>query len=422
MSSETDVIVIGAGSSGLSAAKALDKRGISFTVVEGSHRIGGRAYSEEIAPDVWFDLGCSYLHQAHLNPFVDIADELGIALAKDKADLFGDGHMRHYRNGEPLSQQDEIDHSLYWKECSAAINASVELGDDIAVSELVDVENPFCIPFMAGMASLNTLDIDETSAADYYDFGGGQDIPVPKGYGNLVAAWGRDVPVSLNTKVEKIDWSGPGVSIETTKGTLKGKVVLTTVSNGILNADEILFDPILPDWKQDAARGLPTGTENKICVHFNRDVFGPDGLGWHSTWHDSDDVANQAAGFEASVMGLNVGIVFTGGRHAIWLEKQGQQAGEDFALNRIADVFGNDVRKHVTRSIATAWTTEPWTKGSYSMATPGNANQRKELAKPIDNRLFFAGEATVNGAQATCHGAYLSGVRAADEIANVIAQ
>ncbi len=58
---QTDVIIIGAGSAGLSAAKELTKQGISFIVVEASHRIGGRAYSEEIAPDIWFDLGCAYL-------------------------------------------------------------------------------------------------------------------------------------------------------------------------------------------------------------------------------------------------------------------------------------------------------------------------------------------------------------------------
>ena len=52
MSSQTDVIIIGAGSAGLSAAKELSRLGLSFTVVEGSHRIGGRAHSQEIAPGV----------------------------------------------------------------------------------------------------------------------------------------------------------------------------------------------------------------------------------------------------------------------------------------------------------------------------------------------------------------------------------
>jgi len=137
------------------------------------------------------------------------------------------------------------------------------------------------------------------------------------------------------------------------------------------------------------------------------------GFGFYTTWNDAGDRGL----LEASVNGDNTAIVFAGGRHGIWLEKQGQQAGQDFALDRVAEIFGNDVRKRVTRSIVTAWGTEPWTLGAYSCARPGQAHQRQELAKPIDERLFFAGEATINGSHATCHGAYLSGIRAAAEIA-----
>ncbi|MDH5411410.1 MAG: FAD-dependent oxidoreductase, partial [Alphaproteobacteria bacterium] len=239
------------------------------------------------------------------------------------------------------------------------------------------------------------------------------DIPVPGGYGNLVKTWGADVDVMLNSRVDRIDWSGPGVAVETVKGTLRGRAVLVTVSTGILASNNILFDPVLPDWKTKAYLGLPTGTVNKFCLHFDKDVFGPDGLGFYTTWNDAGDTGS----LEASVNGDNTAIIFAGGRHGIWLEKQGQQAGQDFALDRVAEIFGNDIRKHVTRSIVTAWGTEPWTLGAYSCARPGQAHQRRELAKPIDERLFFAGEATISGSHATCHGAYFSGIRAAEEIA-----
>jgi monoamine oxidase len=233
------------------------------------------------------------------------------------------------------------------------------------------------------------------------------------GYGNLVAAWGAAVPVSLNTRVDAVDWSGARVRVDTSQGDLSAKTVLCTVSTGVLAASDIKFTPLLPDWKIEAILGLPTGTENKIAVHFDRDVFGADGRGYHNVWND----AGEAAGFEASVMGQNIAIVFTGGRHAIWLEKQGQQASHDFALERVAEVFGNDIRQHVTRSIVTAWTSESWTKGSYSCALAGQAHQREMLARPLEERLFFAGEATTVSDNSTCHGAYRSGIRAAREIA-----
>ena len=147
---------------------------------------------------------------------------------------------------------------------------------------------------------------------------------MPHGYGNLVAAWGASVPVALNTRVDAIDWSGKQARVETSQGVLKAKSVLCTVSTGVLAASDIRFSPALPDWKTDSILGLPTGTENKIALHFERDVFGADGRGFHNVWNDD----GEAAGFEASLMGQNIAIVFTGGRHAIWLEKQGQQAGQ----------------------------------------------------------------------------------------------
>jgi monoamine oxidase len=412
MSSETDVIIIGAGASGLSAAKELTRLGLSFIVVEGSHRIGGRAYSEEIAPGVWFDLGCSYLHQGETNPFVAIADELGIVLGKDKGDLFDDSNIGFYKNGVSLNATEREAYTAYVSECFAAVTAAAERGEDVAIVDLVDLDSEFAPIFMHSMS--DPLDIDEISSVDFANFDEGSDIPVLNGYGNLVAAWGSDVTVSLNTKVERINWSGAGVSVETSRGTLLGRTVLCTVSTGILASGEIEFVPGLPDWKMEAVLGLPTGTDNKICLYFDQDVFGPDGRGFHSTWND-DGVAG---GFEASVMGHNTAVAFTGGRFAVWLEKQGQQAGHDYAVDRVAEAFGNDIRKHVKRSIVTAWTTEPWTRGSYSCALPGQAHQRTELALALDDRLFFAGEATTVGDHACCHGAFRSGIRAAQEIGN----
>lgn len=416
MTSETDVLVVGAGSAGLSAAKALRERGIHHIVVEGSHRIGGRAYSEELAPGVWFDLGCSYLHQGSTNPFGPIADGLGISLNRHRANLFS--HIRFHRDGQELSVAEKARFDSFYDACDDAFAASVARGEDRAIADFVDLESEFIVPYANGMAALNTLDIDETSTADYMGFvdgdeGGRSDIPVPSGYGNLVKAWGADVEVNLNCRIERIDWRGKVMSVDTAKGTIRAKCVLLTVSNGILASGNILFDPVLPDWKTASYLGLPTGTENKIGLHFDKDVFGEDGLGFHSAWNE----AGEAGGFEASVNGNNTAIVFTGGRHAIWLEKQGQEAGRQFAIDRVAEVFGNNVRKHVGRSIVTAWTSEPWTLGSYSCALPGQAHQRQALARSIDDRLFFAGEATITGANSTCHGAYLSGIRAASEIA-----
>ena len=413
MPSETDVIVIGAGASGLSATKELARLGLTYTLIEGSHRIGGRAYSEEIVPGVWFDLGCAWLVGGATNPFVPIADELGIALGKDKSERFLLENHRFQRDGSPLTADQRGACLRYYGESYEAISAAAEEGRDVPISDVVDIDHEYATPFLGSIASAWGLDVDQVSTADFASAVGELGYPVLHGYGSLVAAWGADVPVSLNSRAEKIDWSGLGVQVETPKGTVKGRVVLITVSTGILASGEVLFAPDLPDWKTEAIYNLPMGTENKMGVHFSTDVFGEDGRGHHSTWNHDGTMAK----VDASVMGLNTAHVFVGGRYGIWLEKQGQQACHDFAVDRVADIFGNDIRKHVNRSIVTAWSTEPWTWGSWACARPGQAHQRANLARPVNDQLFFAGEATVYGGQGTCHGAYQSGIRAAQEIA-----
>jgi len=413
VSTETDVIIVGAGAAGLSAAKELSRIGLTCTVVEGSHRIGGRAYSEEIAPGVWFDLGCAWLVGGAANPFVAVADGLGITLGKDKSERFEVENLRFQRNGEPLNDDRRAACLRYYDESHRAIAAAAEQGRDVAISDVIDMGSEFAAPLLGGIASSWGMDVDLISTADFASATGELGFPVLHGYGNLVAAWGADVAVSLNTRVERIDWSGPGVRVETSKGTVTGRTALSTVSTGILASGDVLFTPGLPDWKTEAIHDLPMGTENKIGVHFDTDVFGPDGRGFYSTWNDDGTTAK----VDASVMGLNTAVVFVGGRHGIWLEKQGQQACHDFAVDRVADIFGNDIRKHVDRSIATAWSTEPWTRGSWAFALPGQAHQRADLERAVGERLFFAGEATVYGGQGTCHGAYQSGIRAAKEIA-----
>lgn len=416
MPSETDVIVIGAGASGLSAAKELKRLGLACTVIEGSHRIGGRAYSEELAPGVWFDLGCAWIVDGDANPFAAIADELGITLGKDKSHHFVLENIRFYRDGVALSDDQRAACRRYYADCYKAIAAAASHGRDVAISDVIDLEHEFAAPYLGSIATAWGADVDMVSTADCVSAKGELGFPTLNGYGSLVAAWGADVDVSLNTRAEKIDWSGSGghgVTVETPKGTIRGRVALCTVSTGILATGEILFDPGLPDWKVEAINSLPMGTENKVGIHFDTDVFGPDGRGYYTSWSDDGTVAK----VDANVMGHNKASVLVGGRHAIWMEKQGQQSLHEFAVDSVADVFGNDIRKHVDRSIVTAWNTEPWTRGSWACAQPGQAHQRDDLARTIDERLFFAGEATIYGGQGTCHGAFDSGIRAAREIA-----
>jgi monoamine oxidase len=418
MSTQTDVVIVGAGPAGLSAAKELARQAIPFVVVDASHRIGGRAYSEEIAPGVWFDLGCAYMELGpnadtsieETNPFIDFGIEQGHVVQE----YFYDSH--YFYNGRSLDETETKALEQYYADCDEAIRLSVEQGDDCAISDIVDIESPYLTPYMDMMAVTAPKDLDEASTADFFHRAiDDRSFNTLFGYGNLVAQWGSDVEVALNTKVESVDWSGSDVIVKTIKGPIRARCLISTVSNGILAAQHIHFEPRLPDWKMEAIEGVPMGYENKIGVYFTRDICSEEDSGHYQAW--SDD--GQGAYIDVNLMSTNVATVFMGGRFSIWMEQQGPRAAREFAVDRIADLFGNDIRQSVGRSIATAWATDPWALGSYSAASPGQHRQRKLLPKAVDDRLFFAGEATAEY-YGTANGAYWSGIRAAREVAEIV--
>ena len=85
-----------------------------------------------------------------------------------------------------------------------------------------------------------------------------------------------------------------------------------------------------------------------------------------------------------------------------------------FAAGELVRLFGSAVRKQLSPLAATAWLRDPWARGSYSYARPGHADDRARLAAPVDDRLFFAGEACSLNFFSTAHGAYETGTAAAN--------
>ena len=106
---------------------------------------------------------------------------------------------------------------------------------------------------------------------------------------------------------------------------------------------------------------------------------------------------------------------FFGGEGARFVHEKGHAAAFDFALGQLGALFGANIRGSLKPLAGSNWSRDERIGGAYSSALPGYASARTALARPFDDRLFFAGEATSSGDFSTAHGAYDSGVRAADE-------
>jgi monoamine oxidase len=403
-----DVAIVGAGSAGLAAAKTARGLGLDVVVLEASHRIGGRGYTEELAPGVPFDLGCHWMHSASLNPYVAIAEKYGFHYRKGSypRSLFIDGRKATAAEGTELDAFIDRNHDT--------VIAAAKQGRDISVADATERENRWTEVLDYWTTIGCAADSDQVSVMDTFHYNDtDENWPLKEGFGALISRFGADVPVTLNCAVQRIEWGGLDAVLHSRQGPIKARRVIVTVSTGVLGAGDIRFDPALPNWKLAAIEGLPLGTHNRIGLMLDRDPFGPD-------FPKGSLLLEEGAepmGFGIRPFGQDWVVGYTGGRFALWLERAGQAAAVELAKEKLAKVFGSDIKKYVTRSIVTAWGGDPWVRGSYSAALPGQGHQRAEIAKPIEDRLFFAGEATSTEFHATAHGAYITGIDTARAVA-----
>jgi monoamine oxidase len=260
-------------------------------------------------------------------------------------------------------------------------------------------------------------ELDQVSRLDLQRYAdSGLNWRVAEGYGRAIARHGDGLAVRLGCPVRWVDWRGAAIALETDTGRLTARAVIVTVPTNLLAAGAIRFSPDLPPGKLQAAAGLPLGADEKLYFRIEGDIAG---VGPESYRLGSPD-RTRTAGYLVKPLGRPLVEAYVGGSLARDLAAAAHDAFAAFALEELAALFGNDVRKVLVPVAASSWTRDPWSQGAYSYARPGHADDRLILAAPLGDRLFFAGEATSAESFSTAHGAYESGRRAAEEAAAVL--
>ena len=402
--SDYPLVIIGAGAAGLGASELAAEQQIEHVILEASHRIGGRGLTEKLAGDIPIDLGCHWMHCARLNPYVKWADKLGFHYEKnlisDRDAMFFDGNW--------LNHSDILEYEAYTEQCSKNIKITYEKNKTISIFDAVDSDSKWAQNYFYWLSLVHSNDVDTVSVQDVMEFEETyQDYPVREGFGDLIAAQGKGRPVQLNTEVQKIDWTSNPIKITTNKGIITTDKILLTVSTGVLAADAIEFKPALPANKLEAVHNLQMGNSNYLFFHMNEHAIGED-LG-ESIHYQKDDIS---LNIRIKPFGTPCIFTSTAGRFAWWLEKQGPEAAKDFFTTVLGEVFGAEFKRHLNEFKSSAWGFDPWIRGAYASHQPGYKDLRPVLAEPLNDALFFAGEATSNNFMNTAHGAYLSGKQA----------
>jgi monoamine oxidase len=411
--SDIEFAVIGAGAAGLAAGLTLHKAGRSFTVLEARNRIGGRAFTDhQSLPGIPFDCGGHWLHAAAQNPFTKIADQLGF---RYKRNIDWSHRVMLTRGGQADSSMIQ-DSAAHFQRAEDAILAAGKAGHDVAFSEVIDKASPWHPLIRRAIHQITSHEPEDCSTLDYARYDGeGGDFPVEDGYGALVAAHAAGLPVSLETPVTAIDWSGSGVAIETPRGTVKARAVIIALPVNVL-AEAIRFTPALPTALAQAIHDCPMGSAEKIALLLDRPI---DGAGHvYGDIVDGPPMVEHPFNLHLNPFGRPLVVSHLGGAVSRDLEAAGARAMEDLAIERMVFAFGAGIRKRILKCLTTHWTSDPWSRGAYSHALPGRANSRLAFQEAVGERLFFAGEHCSRNFFSTIHGAHLSGIEAATRALN----
>ena len=413
------IVIVGAGAAALAAADELQIRGFGDDVLlEARDRVGGRIWTSSIGDGIPVELGATWIHGVRGNPISDIVEHNRI----ETAETDYDNAVLYDHDGRPAEPVD----SALWGEYMALayempeasladaferFAATHDLSDDDRRLWLYSLASMFSHEFGADVGDLSILSYDGPST-----FRGG-DVVFPQGYSQIVdvLAAGRDI--RLDHPVAQVDHSGPTVMVTTESGdSFEADRVVITVPLGVLKAGAISFTPALPPAMRDAIAALDMGILNRTVLLFDEPFWDR-----HTEWIG---YAGRRPGQWSETLNLYpylgrpVLAMFNPGSFGAETEAYSDAELTSRAVEALKAMF-SDVPAPVD-AVSTRWGSDPWSWGSYSYLPVGvEFDTYRDMARPVGDRLFFAGEATHSRFPSTVHGALLSGRRAARQISGL---
>jgi monoamine oxidase len=402
---EADIVVIGAGAAGIAAARRVQAANRKVIVVEAAAGVGGRCLTDVSTFEVPFDRGARWMHNPDSNPLIKLARAAGLEIVTAPSGQKIRIGRRYARAGETedflgtlVRANRAIDDASRKFDVSCASALPKDLGDWAGTVEFALGAN------FAGRDLKDISVVDKVRAQDRSSV-----FACRQGLGALIAKLGEQVPVSLSTPANRVNWGARDVSVETPSGKVAARAIIVTVSSNVLTAGNIKFAPDIPKRTLDAAAKLSLGSYDHIALQLPGN---PLGLSRDDVVIEQSNSTRTALLF-ANIGGSSLCSIDVAGSFGRDLSGQGEQAMVAYAVEWLTKLFGSDIAPAVKKSSATRWNAAPYVLGAMSAAAPGGQPSRKILTEPI-GPLFLAGEATHETLWGTVDGAWESGERAAD--------
>lgn len=419
MTDPTDVLIIGGGIAGLSAARSLAEAGLRVTVLEARDRLGGRLYTQHVGQHP-VELGAEFVH-GKPEEILGLAAEGGVPIVPVE------GNFLHKENGS-WANAGELMHEvneLFSKMPADGLDQSfLHYLDHTAASEQVRHQ---ALRYVEGFhaadpALISVQSLVRDSQAEEA-ISGDHQYRMEHGYEPLVQAVVNRLDrqcceILLNTAVTEVQWRPKQVTVRTSKREFTAPQAIITLPLGVLKARSVSFSPTLPE-KENAISFLEMGPVVRVSLCFATKFWEQEPVLADLSFLFTDD-RNFPTWWSNNPLPCPILTAWAAGHDGTAQSGKNKDDVVQAAVQSLANILEineKQIRNHLIEAFIHDWQNDPFSRGAYSYAAVGGIDAARELAKPVANTLYFAGEAAnSDGYNGTVHGAIATGLRAAKEV------
>ncbi|MGL4729503.1 MAG: flavin monoamine oxidase family protein [Bosea sp. (in: a-proteobacteria)] len=404
------VIIVGAGTAGIAAARRLKAAGLQPLILEARDRIGGRAVTVDFGGKP-VDLGAHWLHAARSNPLVKLArnEGLGVSRAVYRFRALKDG------KGLGMIAGYGLDHA--WERAEARIFEAADLaerrGHDLSVTEAVGNVGPWTRACLFMHANYDCgMEPEHISTVDFAGVEDDRDMLVAGGLGALIARLAAGLDITTGVEIIRIAQEPDGCTITARDGRVwQARQLILTVPMMVLASGSIAFEP--------APEALLSAAATFRAAAYEHAVLRAASAPW-SNRHD--EIVFSMAGKEPSTDHAALFAHMEGAdlHYLDLLASEGHRLAAMPEAQRITHVR-EKLQRHfgATPGVdilhVTAWAADPFAQGAWAMAGIGKSSARTVL-RQIHGAITYAGEAASQDQWGTVGGAWLEGTRAAEQM------
>lgn len=372
--------------------------------------------------DAPLDLGATWIHGIDGNPLTELANRIDAPMLQTSYE----SSQLYNTSGAVLTEEQQRQLDKLYSQIEDIIEDAQEQDDDQPIQAAIEAalnwsqlseEDRRLIGLILNSSleqeyAGSTMQLSSHWFDDAKAFGG-EDAFFTQGYQVIVQHLAQGVPIELEQIVQSIDWSASILKVTTDKASYSADRVIITLPLGVLKAGQVAFSPELPLAKRKAIDALGMGVLNKCYLRF-AEAFWPTDVDWLEYIPAQTGLWTEWVSFMKSA-NLPILLGFNAADRGREIESWNDADTIASAMVTLRTIFGpipDPIDYQLTR-----WASDPFALGSYSFNAFGSVpKMRDDLAASVDKRLFFAGEGTERKHFSTVHGAYLSGLRVAQEV------